>query len=438
MAAISDPAGERSPMAILTDTHTTSPATQRAHLDDVRPRRRLSGKVAFYLQVSMLVSLLGAASAPTPLYRVYQSEWGFSPIAITVVFGVYALAVLGALLTVGSLSDHIGRRPVLLSAIALQLASLVVFATAGSVTTLLVARVVQGLSTGAAIGALGAGLLDIDRAKGTVANGVGAVSGTASGALGSALLVQFLPAPTHLVYLVLIGIFLLQGLGVVLMRETATPKAGALASLRPQLAVPTAARRPLLFVAPALVAVWALAGFYGSLGPTLVSVVVGSNSVVLGGLSLFVLAASAAVTLFLIRSMTARAVMVLGTSALVVGVGITLLAITDASTAGFFVGTAIAGVGFGAGFQGALRSLLPLAAMHERAGMLSAIYVVCYLAMGLPAVGAGFLVVHLGVLTTAREYGVVVMALAAIALADVARPRRREPALAPNVCAATD
>jgi predicted MFS family arabinose efflux permease len=428
-------------MAILTDTlidTVTAPtATQtddglgRTEIQQrSAPRsRRLPKSVAFYLQVSMLVSLLGAASAPTPLYRVYQSDWGFSPISITVVFGVYALAVLGALLTVGSLSDHIGRRPVLLSAIVIQVASLVVFTTAGSVTELLIARVIQGLSTGAAIGALGAGLLDIDRAKGTVANGVGAVSGTASGALGSALIVQFLPEPTHLVYLVLIAIFVLQGLGVTLMRETATPKSGALASLRPQLAVPPEARRPLLLVAPALVAVWALAGFYGSLGPTLVHVVTASNSVVLGGLSLFALAASAAVTLFVIRGMSARAVMLLGTSSLVLGVGMTLLAINHASAAGFFVGTAVAGVGFGAGFQGALRSVLPLAALHERAGVLSAIYVVCYLAMGLPAVGAGFLVEHLGVLTTAREYGVIVMVLAALAFVDVARPRRRESAL---------
>jgi predicted MFS family arabinose efflux permease len=424
-------------MAILTDTPTDAPTGTQT--DDrlgrtgiqqrpARRSRRLPKSVAFYLQVSMLVSLLGAASAPTPLYRVYQSDWGFSPIAITVVFGVYALAVLGALLTVGSLSDHIGRRPVLLSAIVIQVASLVVFTTAGSVTELLVARVIQGLSTGAAIGALGAGLLDIDRAKGTVANGVGAVSGTASGALGSALIVQFLPEPTHLVYLVLIAIFVLQGVGVALMRETATPKSGALASLRPQLAVPLPARRPLLFVAPALVAVWALAGFYGSLGPTLVHVVTGSNSVVLGGLSLFALAASAAVTLFVIRGMNARAVMLLGTSSLVLGVGMTLLAINHASAAGFFVGTAVAGVGFGAGFQGALRSVLPLAALHERAGVLSAIYVVCYLAMGLPAVGAGFLVEHLGVLTTAREYGVIVMVLAALAFVDVVRPRRSESA----------
>jgi MFS family permease len=421
---------------MATMTSTTSTVRQAADLEVSRAKRGyLPSSVAFYLQVSMLVSLLGASSAPTPLYRVYQSEWGFSPIAITVVFGVYAIAVLGALLTVGSLSDHIGRRPVLLAAIALQVVSLVVFATAGSVGALLVARIVQGLSTGAAIGALGAGLLDIDRAKGTVANGVGAISGTASGALASALVVQFLPAPTHLVYILLIAVFLLQAVGVALMRETATPKAGALQSLRPQLAVPAGARRPLLFVAPALVAVWALAGFYGSLGPTVARVVTGSNSIVLGGLTLFTLAGAAAVTLFVIRSATPRAVLVLGTSALVVGVGITVLAISHSSAVGFFVGTAVAGVGFGGGFQGALRTVLPLAHMHERAGVLSTIYVVCYLAMGVPAVIAGFLVVHLGVLTTARDYGVVVIALAAVALADVARPRR-EKAMAPTVCAA--
>ena len=81
--------------------------------------------------------------------------------------------------------------------------------------------------------------------------------------------------------------------------------------------------------------------------------------------------------------------------------------------------------GFGAGFQGAIRTVIPLAAPHERAGVLSIMYVVSYLAMGLPAVIAGFLVVHAGgVLTTAREYGVAVMVLAAVALVGVIRPRK--------------
>ena len=67
--------------------------------------------MAFYLLASVIVSFLAGSSAPTPLYAVYAAKWGFSPITTTVVFGVYALAVLAALLTVGSLSDHVGRRP---------------------------------------------------------------------------------------------------------------------------------------------------------------------------------------------------------------------------------------------------------------------------------------------------------------------------------------
>ena len=389
--------------------------------------RRLPAGVAFYLQASIIVFFLAASSAPTPLYAVYQSAWGFSPITTTVVFGVYALAVLAALLTVGSLSDHVGRRPVLIAAVALQAAAMLVFTTAGGVPELLLGRIVQGLATGAAAGAVGAGLLDLDKAKGTITNAVAPVMGTATGGITAGLLVQYLPAPTHLVYLVLFAIFVVQGIGVVLMPETSAPTGRALASLRPRFGVPPLARRPFLVATPVLVAVWALAGFYGSIGPALVRQVVGSNSVLLGGLALFVLAASGGVTVLLLRAARPRTVMLLGIVGLIGGVGITLLAIAFSATVPFFVGTAVAGAGFGAGFQGAIRTVVPLAAPHERAGLLSTLYVVSYLAMGLPAVIAGFLVVHTGgVLTTAREYGIAVMVLAALALAGVARSRRRQ------------
>ena len=68
---------------------------------------RLPPRVALYLQASIIVAFLAASSAPTPLYAVYQAKWGFTPITITTVFGIYALAVLAALLTVGSLSDYV-------------------------------------------------------------------------------------------------------------------------------------------------------------------------------------------------------------------------------------------------------------------------------------------------------------------------------------------
>jgi len=387
--------------------------------------RRLPGTVAFYLLASIIIGFLAGSSAPTPLYAVYAARWNFSPITTTVVFGVYALAVLVALLIAGRLSDHVGRRPVLLAALAVQVATMIVFITADGVPQLLVARIVQGLSTGAAAGAIGAGMLDLNKVRGTVANAVAPITGSATGALGSGLLVQYLPQPTHLVYLVLLGVFVVQAIGVLLMPETSSPAPGALASLRPQFAIPGPVRRPLLFAVPALVAIWAVASLYGSLGPALITLVSGSGSIVLGGLPLFVLAGSGAVTVLLLQRRSARQLMLIGAGALLAGTALTLVAVGQRSTVAFFVGAAIAGIGFGGAFQGAIRSVVPLTAPHQRAGVLSVVYVVSYLALGLPAVIAGVLLVHEGdLVTTTVQFGVVVMVLAALALLGVLRPAR--------------
>ena len=201
-----------------------------------RPLLRLVGLA------SITVTFLAASAAPTPLYATYQKAWGFSALTTTVVFGVYALAFLSALLIVGRLSDHVGRRPVLLAGIAGQILALVVFIDAHSVAALLAARIVQGLATGTAIGAIGAGMLDIDPVRGAVANATAPGLGTASGVLLSAFAVQWLPAPTRLVYVVLAGLLLVQAFGVVLLPETSPRAPGAWRSLVPQIDLPAQTR----------------------------------------------------------------------------------------------------------------------------------------------------------------------------------------------------
>jgi MFS family permease len=377
-----------------------------------------------YLLASLIVTLLAASAAPTPLYAIYQARWGFTPITTTIVFGVYAVAVLASLLTLGKLSDHIGRRPVLLAAITVQTAALLVFTTAGGVPELLIARVVQGLATGAALGAIGAGLLDLDRERGTFANSVAPGVGTGSGVLLSALAVRYLPAPTHLIYLALVGVFVLQAAGIVLMRETVSRTPGALASLRPEIRLPRTLRGPVMVATPVLFAVWAMGGLYAALGPALVDSLTGSLDVVLGGLSLFVLTLTAVISIVVLRTAAARTVMLTGILTLIIGAAVTMLALTIKSTPVFFLGTAISGVGFGSGFQGGIRTVVPLAAAHERAGVLSLVYIVSYLGLGLPAVVAGFVIVHgAGLTDTAIYYGGAVILLAALALAGLLRVR---------------
>ncbi len=323
----------------------------------------------------------------------------------------------------------------LLTAIAVHAGSLVIFATATGVPALLSARVVQGLSTGAALGAIGAAMLDMDRELGTFANAAAPGMGTASGAILSALAVRFLPDPTHLIYLALIGVLGVQAAAIGAMRETVSRAPGAVASLRPEITLPRALRAPVLTAVPVLFAVWALAGLYGALGPALVYALTGSSGVVLGSLSLFVLAASAVVAIVSLRRVAARTVMLLGIFALITGVAVTVTAVSLGSVAVFFAGSAIAGAGFGSGFQGAIRTVVPLAAAHERAGLVSLLYLVSYLGLGVPAVLAGFGVVHGGgLISTTRYYGAAVIVLAALALFGLlkTRPgRAAEPAAAP-------
>lgn len=386
---------------------------------------KLSSSIAFVLQASIILLFLAGSSAPTPLYAVYQAQWGFSPITVTAIFGCYAVAVLASLLVAGSLSDYVGRRPILLLTTAMQAGVMLLFIEADSVAMLIAARVGQGIATGLAASAVGAGMLDIDRERGAVANAIAPMLGTATGAILSGILVDHAPSPTTLIYALLGALYVMQFIGVLFIHETVAPRPGAWASLRPRIAMPPRLRVTALVAAPAVAASWALAGFYASLGPVVVRTLADSSSHLIGGLSLAVLVGAGAASVFVLRTRGVRFLMILGTVSLAVGVALTVLAIHGTSLPVFFVGEAIAGCGFGCAFQGAIRSIVPFAEPHERAGILSVIYIVAYLAMGVPAVAGGIRLVGTGdVLGTATEYGVAVIGFALLSVVGLALRRR--------------
>jgi MFS family permease len=160
-----------------------------------------------------------------------------------------------------------------------------------------------------------------------------------------------------------------------------------------------------------------------------------SSSTILGGAALFALAASGALMVLLFHRTEPRRFALAGNALVIVGVAIVLWSVTDTSVAGFFIGTVIAGAGFGAGFQGGLRTIVTLAGPAERAGVISVAYIICYLAMGLPAILAGFLVVNSTVTRTAQEFGITVIALATVtAVGTILSARRiaRQRCLSPS------
>ncbi|WP_458718158.1 MFS transporter [Pseudomonas gregormendelii] len=380
-----------------------------------------SNRSSLWFLAFTLLSFLAASTAPTPLYHLYQEHLHFSAATLTVIFGVYAISLLVALLTVGSLSDFLGRKPVIFTAVMLNILAMLLFIKADSVAWLIAARVLQGFATGMATAVLSAALLDANRQQGPLINSVAPLLGMAMGAMGCGLLAEFAPLPLQLTYWLLLVMFVLQALYVWRLPESVSRQPGAWASLRPTLHVPPQARRTLWMVLPINTAVWALGGFYASLAPSLVRTATGSTSNLVGGATVAALTVTGALMIYCLRNRPGDKVLQLGATLLPAGVALILIAVHTASLSLFFVGTLVAGCGFGAGFLGAVRSLVPLALPHERAGLMSAFYVLSYLAFCLPALLAGSLTRTFGLVASTDAYGAVLIILALGALFTLVR-----------------
>jgi MFS family permease len=398
-------------------------------------RLTLPSPVSFWVSVAMMVLFMYAAAAPTPLYRVYQARWGFSSATLTAVFAVYVLFLVVTLLTAGSLSDHIGRRPPIIAGIVLGAVACVLFLAANEVGLLFAARALQGIAVGVALNTLGAVLMDL-RPKSPLAPLLSSVSpnvGLATGALLTAILVQYGPVPTDLVWYLLLAAFAASFILVAAMPESGTVRPGALASLRPHVSVPRPARGAFARALPALVAVWALGGFYLSLGPNLAAQLSRSHNLLWGGAVAFLLTGAGAASALAVRNVRPAAVMLGGCLALMVGAGASVAAIEIGNAAVLLLSTGLAGIGFGPAFLGAYRTVVALAAPADRAGLIAAIFTVSYLSMGVPALIAGIVDTQVGLHGTALGYSAAVAGLAAVAASTFlsrgsSRARVRQPA----------
>jgi len=391
------------------------PYKQAAH------RGRLSPTIAFAAAAAIFVLFAAAASAPTPLYVVYQREWGFTATTLTVIFAVYVVGLIGSLLVVGALSDHVGRRPVLAAAIALEAAAFVLFLAAGNVAGLLAARVAQGIATGAAFSTLGATLVDLNPphapGRAGLVNGVAPISGLAIGALGCGALVEFAPAPTRLVFALLLVGTIVALVGVALMPETSARRPGALASLKPVVGIPVRLRAGVYALVPIIVASWALGGLYLSLGPSVAVNLFGLRNHLIGGLVVTLLCGAGAVTAFALRKWPTSRVLGISAALLSAGTAMTLAGVEVHAVVLAGIGTVVAGVGFGASALGSFGTLARIAGPAERSELLAAALVIAYVAFSVPAVAAGFATTSFGLRPTMVVYSLGVVALGVIALA---------------------
>jgi MFS family permease len=384
-------------------------------------------------------SLYLAAGALMPLLVAYQEKWDLSAALLTLAFAVFAIGFLAAVLTLGSLSDYVGRRPVLLGALIIQLASNVMFLVAPDVRWVIAGRIVQGFATGAATTAFTAALVELapPNRKGlaTTLGSVGLTGGLGVGSLLAGLAIQLTNNANAIVFIVL-TIITVGGIVVIAVcPESVARVPGALGSLVPRVAIPPATRTEFTAAVPVIAAVWMLSGLSGGIAPSLVRSVFQLNSGLLNGLSGFIAPAASAVIGVMFARLDPRRSMTIGIYASIVGAIGIIGGVYAGSLAVMIIGEAVAGIGFGASFTASLRLIVPLASAHQRAGIVAGIYLVSYLAFGVPVVVAGQLVGPFGTVPTVFWYSTASVLLALVSLlAQMKLARRVECA---DLCAST-
>lgn len=396
----------------------------------LRSLRIRSKKATFWFSAGVIFLLISSSAVPAPLYGLYRSEWRFSTFTLTVIFAIYAIFTLGALLIFGSVSDFVGRRPVIAAGLVTGLVACVVFLTANGLVSLLVGRALQGIAVGITTGAAGALLVDLDvdgeRAP-FVASTMPGV-GLALGALGASVIVEYGPAPTRFIWWILVVVFAMATTLLIWIPETGVVRSGVLSSLRPELRIPSGARQTFLIAVPCFIGVWALSGFYLSLGPSLVSHLFKSGNLVWGGVSIFLLTGLGSIAAFFLRHSNASSVMLRGCLTLLAGTVLTCIAVICDVSAIFLLAAAIAGLGWGPAFLGAFRTVVALAPSDDRAGLIASIFTVTYSAFGVPAVIAGSVVSIFGLRATAVAYSLGIGGLMVLAVVSLVSRRSQEAA----------
>lgn len=384
-------------------------------------RARLPVAIVVY----SLMTATFANNALSTIYVIYEARFRFSSLSVTAIFATYAVAVLVALLTVGRLSDDVGRRPLLIAGSILLIVSTVLFLVATDTAFLFLGRAVMGLSTGTLTAAGAAALVDLeprhDRQRASLQTAMGFLAGAAFGPLLFGVVAQYLPRPTLTPFYIELALQVLGLIGVFLLHEPATHQLKAMSWRIQRPSVPREIRRPFMLAGFVVTIGWMVGGIYGSLSGSLDRQLLHVSSHALAGLVLFVFAFIGGSSQFLFRIRPPRTTMLVGVFATVFGISIVESSLFSASAALFLAGTIVTGVGNGLCFIGSLALVNSIASVTHRAELVAAYNVVAYFALSLPVVGVGLMANLFGLKTATLLFAVVIVAFSLLTLISLIR-----------------
>lgn len=385
--------------------------------------RAVRRKIAFWLLAFVFAATMLGTTLPTPLYVIYQARWHFSAAMVTVIFAVYAAAVLATLLLAGRSSDQSGRRPVLAAALGASALSTVAFILALDEGVLLAGRVLSGLAAGLMTGTATAMLTELSPAAGgrrsslvaTAAN----MGGLGLGPLIAGLFAQYAPHPTTLVFEVYLAVLAVAALCLRFVPETVSPRRRP--ALRfAGLGIPERGRGQFFAAAVAVFAAFALLGLFSSVVPGFIGGVLHQGSHAVQGAAVFGLFAVGTVTQVALSRFGSRRVALAGLGLFLAALALIVAALAQAGMALFLAGTVVGGVAVGAVFLGSLATANRLAPPGRRGQVISAFFVVCYAGLIIPVVGVGVLSGFIGTFRAVLAFSLLLAALCLFSLARIA------------------
>ncbi|HWU21745.1 MAG TPA: MFS transporter [Nocardioides sp.] len=347
---------------------------------------------AYPLLIALMAVALGVSGAPAPLYGLYEQKFQLAPITTTVVFAVYAIGALAAVLLAGVVSDRVGRKPLLVGAVVAMIAGLAVFMTAHGVAALIVARALHGAAVGTTVVVGSAALLDLRPEHGARSGHLTGIMfnvGMAVTILSAALLAQYAPDPLVTPYAVVTLVVMVLLLALLAVPEPHAGRGTApLRIARP--GVPESIRADFRFSVLGVMAAWSVLGVYLSLFPAFAGQRTGVHSLVFGGLVVAAMAGAAAVSQALGGRIVPRRAAIVGDFATAATLGLSVAAL-DTHRAVLVAGSAVVmGLAFGLAFGGSLRHLGGVVPAGRRGEVMSAYYLLAYGAMAVPTILAGW------------------------------------------------
>lgn len=356
------------------------------------PRTAETQRGAYSLLLVLSGVALGVSGLPAPLYGMYEEQWHLSPLSTTLVFAVYAVAALAAVLVAGKVSDVVGRKPVLIGAVVALIVGLGIFLIADGMAMLMLARVIHGAAVGSIVVAGAAALLDLRPDHGVRSGQLSGVAfniGMTVAIVGSAVLAQYAPHPMRTPYAIVAVLCAVLAIGLVALREPHLARTrGPIRIAKP--AVPPEIRADFWFAALGATASWSVLGVLLSLYPSLAAQQTQVHNLVFGGAVVGTTAFAAALAQLFSTRIPARRSAIVGDVGMAIALILTVPVLATHSWPMVLVAAAFLGATFGLGFGGSLRHLSHVVPANRRGETMSAFYLLAYGAMTVPTIAAGW------------------------------------------------